>query len=323
MYLFYLILGLVMIILGAQYLVDGSTAIAKKLRMSQFLIGLTIVGIGTSMPELVVSVIGAIQGKGDIAIGNVTGSNLANILFILGLTALIKPVSITRSTLRFDIPFNIFASVLLLFFAFGFNFWKSTATGVITRWEGLIFLALFVFFMVYSFVTGKKDGADAEQENESDKKKKKIPVWLMVIMIVGGLAALVTGGNLFVRGATHLAQALGVSQAVISITVLALGTSLPELATSIVATIKGNTQLALGNIIGSNLFNIFLILGVSSVISPLETGTVAPMDMYVNILASLLLLASAFTFKKNKLDKGEGIMFLLVYVAYIYLLVSR
>lgn len=311
-----------MVVVGAQYLVDGSTAIAKKFHMSQFLIGLTVVGIGTSMPEMVVSVIGALQGRGDVAIGNVTGSNAANILLILGITALIRPVMISKSTLKFDIPFNILSTVLLLLFAFGLTFWKTPASGVITRWEGLVFLALFVIFMVYAFITGKREGAAAAEEEDADVKKK-IPVWLMTVMVVGGLAGLIFGGRFFVRGATHLAESLGISHAVISITVLALGTSLPELATAVVAAIKGNTQLALGNIIGSNIFNVFLILGVSSMVRPLETGSIVPMDIYVNILAAVMLLLVAFTFKKNKLDKPEGIIFLLIYLAYVYMLAVR
>lgn len=324
MHLFYLILGLVMVVVGAQYLVDGASAIAKKFHMSQFLIGLTIVGIGTSMPEMVVSVIGALQGKGDVAIGNVTGSNAANILLILGITTLIRPVMISKSTLKLDIPFNILSTVLLLLFAFGLTFWKTPASGVITRWEGLIFIALFVVFMVYAFITGKQEGITSDaKEEENVNVKKNIPVWLMAIMVGGGLGALIFGGQFFVRGATHLAESLGISHAVISITVLALGTSLPELATSVVAAIKGNTQLALGNIIGSNIFNVFLILGVSSVIQPLNTGSIVPMDIYVNILAACMLLLAAFTFKKNRLDKPEGIIFLLVYLAYVYMLAVR
>lgn len=314
----YLIAGLVLILLGAKYLVNGSIAVAKRFRMSEFLIGITIVGIGTSMPELVVSGIAAIQGKGEIAIGNVTGSNIANILLILGVTALIRPIDFNRQTLKFDIPYNIFSTILLLFFCFGLTFWKTPAHGVITRTEGIIFLLLFVFFMFWSFKNAKQEDIPDEVGDA-----KPVKMWLAAIMIIGGLAALVFGGRLFVNGGTGIARSLGVSEAIISITVLALGTSLPELATSAVAAFKGNTQLALGNIIGSNIFNVYLILGVSAVIKPLDTGNIIPMDIYITILAAVLLPVCALTIKKDKLDKVEGVIFLLIYAAYVYSLTIR
>lgn len=315
----YLAAGLILILIGAKYLVDGSTAIARKFRVSDFLIGLTIVGIGTSMPELVVSGIAAIQGKGEVAIGNVTGSNIANILLILGITALIRPINFSRSALRFDIPYNIFSTVLLLFFCFGLTFWKTPAHGVITRVEGIIFLLLFAFFMFYSFRNSSPDGYVEEVKGS----EKPIKMWLAVIMVLGGLGALILGGRLFVNGGTGVARTLGVSEAIISITVLALGTSLPELATSAVAAYRGNTQLALGNIIGSNIFNVYLILGVSAVIKPLDTGNIIPLDIYITILAAVLLPVCALTIKKDKLDKVEGVIFLLVYAAYVYSLTLR
>lgn len=317
----YLVTGLIMILLGAKYLVDGSTAIAKKLRMSEFLIGITIVGIGTSMPELVVSAVGAIRDQGDVAIGNVTGSNIANILLILGVTALIRPIAFDRSTLKFDIPYNIFSTILLLFFCFGLTFWRQPAHGVITRWEGVIFLALFAFFIFFSFKTAKREEPDPEEE--TGNKKKSVPMILAVAMIIGGLAALIFGGRIFVSGGTAIARTLGISEAIISITVLALGTSLPELATSAVAAFKGNTQLALGNIIGSNIFNVYLILGVSAVIRPLDTGGIIPMDIYMTILAAALLPVTALTINKNRLDKAEGVIFLIIYAAYVYSLTLR
>ncbi len=337
MNLLYLIIGLVMIIIGAKYLVDGSTALANRMRMSQFLIGLTIVGMGTSMPELVVSLIGSLQGKGDVAIGNVTGSNTANILLILGISALIRPIPISRSTLRFDMPFNILTAVLLLLFTFGFTFLRPDAAGTVTRVEGFILLALFVSFMVYSFRTGKADGItdaidyaatfrgaeavdhveDAEAIAAAEGVKKPMLAWLMAIMIIGGLGLLIFGGRLFVSGGTALAQQIGVSDAVISITILAIGTSLPELATSMVAAIKGNTQLALGNILGSNIFNTCLILGVSSLARPLGTGTIVPMDIYISIVAALVLFLTTFFFRKKKLDRYEGVLFIVLYAAKI------
>lgn len=314
-----LIIGLALILFGAQYLVDGSTAIARKLRVSDFIIGLTVVGIGTSLPELVVSGIAAVQGKGEIAIGNVVGSNIANILLILGITALIKPIDFSRTALKFDIPYNILSTVLLLFFAFGLTFWKKPAGGVITRPEGVIFLLLFVFFLYYTFRGAKKE----DVADDCPDGKKPVKMWLATVMVLGGSAALMFGGRLFLNGGTALARMVGVSEAVISITVLALGTSLPELATSVVAAAKGNTQLAFGNVIGSNIFNVYLILGTSAVIRPLETGNIIPADIYITILAAVLLPICALTINKDRLDKIEGVIFLLIYCVYIYSLVMR
>lgn len=309
--------GLALILLGAQFLVDGSVAVAKRFRMSEFLIGITIVGIGTSMPELATSLVGTLADKGDIAVGNVIGSNIANTFLILGATALIRPVIIERSTQRFDIPFNILISVMLLVMCFGFAFWLPGSKGYVSRGEGALLLGMFIFYMTYSFGTAKKT---VQSEPEGDKPAKKIAMWLAVLMIAGGLVALIFGGRLFVRGAVSIAQALGVSESVIAISILAVGTSLPELATSVVAAIKKNTQLALGNIIGSNIANIALILGVCGTVRPLRIESVALTDFGMLILASVVLLISVFTFRKRTLDRPEGVIFLLIYFAYIYII---
>lgn len=324
MSLLYLIIGLALILIGAQYLVEGSTVVAKRYNMSEFLIGLTIVGIGTSMPEMVVSMIGSINGSGTVAIGNVVGSNAANTLLILGLTAVVRPIPMERNTIRFDIPYCIMVSVLLMVLAFGFTFWQNSP-GVVMRWEGALLLALFALFMVRSFRDSRKTAAlevelNKEYGTGGAKPKKKIKLWLAAVMIAGGLCGLIFGGDLFVLGAVQIASALGVSESVISITVLALGTSMPELATSVVAALKGQTQLALGNILGSNIANITLILGMCAVVNPLGTGEIQITDMYVMILSALLLALSTFTFRKKVLDRPEGIVLLLVYFAYVYML---
>lgn len=315
------IAGLLLTILGAHFLVKGSVSIAQKLHMSEFLIGLTIVGIGTSLPELVVSLIGATTGSGDIAIGNATGSNIANILLILGLSILIQPIPVNRQALKFDLPYNVLSTILLLIFSFGLTFWKTPAYGTIDRIEGVVFLLLFIFFMYYSFHSPGQDIAEPEVTDQ--KNKKAISAWLSVIMIVGGLTGLLYGGRLFVDGGIHIARSLGVSEAVISITFLALGTSLPELATSVIASIEGKTQLALGNIIGSNIFNVYLILGVAATVSPLETGSIIPLDIYITILAALMLYISALVSRKRTIGRFNGALFLAVYTGYIYLLITR
>lgn len=310
-------------LLGAQYMVDGSVAVAKRLKMSEFLIGITIVAIGTSMPELVVSLFGSLDGLGDIAIGNVVGSNIINTFLILGVTALIQPIMIEKSTRRFDIPFNIFVSVLLLLFCFGFKFWAPGDNNAISRLEGLAFLAIFAFYMIYSFRTSSMANSSVQTAPQTGEEvsAKKVKMWLAVVMIVGGLAGLVIGGRLFVRGAVGIAQSLGVSDSIIALTILAIGTSLPELATSVVAALKKKTQLALGNIIGSNIFNITLILGVSATSNPLMINNIAVTDISMIILSSILLFVSIFTFKRNTLDRPEGIIFLLIYIAYITFLI--
>lgn len=312
-----LLLGLLLVIFGAQFMVDGSVAVAKRYRMPEFLIGLTIVGIGTSMPELVVSVVAGLEGKDSIAIGNVVGSNLANILLILGATALIRPVSISPASMRTDIPYNIFLTVVLLFMCFGLTFLHGTPTGSISRPEGIVLLLLFAGYMVYSFrhtprTAGSKEAA-----------APVMPMWKAVVRIAAGLAGLIFGGRWFVNGASGVAESLGMSQAAIAITIVAIGTSLPELATSVVAAVKGNTQLALGNVIGSNIFNIGLILGTASLITPLSVGTITIWDIAVTLLAGIMLWISCYTFRGRRVNRADGILFLAVYAGYMAYLLAR
>lgn len=313
-----LILGLVFVIFGAQFMVDGSVAVAKRYRMPEFLIGLTIVGIGTSMPEMVVSLIAGIDGNGSIAIGNVVGSNLANVLLILGLSALIRPIDISRATLRIDIPYNILVTAVLLFMCFGAAFWRGNG-GVISRFDGIVLLLLFAGYMTYSFRTASK----TEILEDAAEQAMPMKMWKAVTLIIVGLGGLVLGGRWFVSGASAIAAALGVSDAVIAITIVAIGTSLPELATSAVASFKGNTQLALGNIIGSNIFNVCLILGVSSMVRPISTTGITPWDIVAPIGAGIALLISAYTFKGNKINRADGALFLLLYTGYIVYLIMR
>ena len=265
MTIIFLLAGLGLIVLSADWLVDGASAIARKAGVSEFVIGLTIVGFGTSCPELVVSLTGAIQGNADISIGNVIGSNIFNALFILGVTSVILPVSMTESNRKRDIPVTLAVSVILVIFGMSKSLLGIGDADTLSRAEGIGFLVLFAAYLYFCFKFDSK-----EQTSLPEQKKMKLP--LAIFAVTAGLAGLIFGGDLFVDSATDLARRLGVSDKFIAITILAGGTSFPELATCIVAAAKHKDQLALGNILGSNVFNILLILGCSSVISPLSFG---------------------------------------------------
>lgn len=304
--------GLVMILVGSDWLVDGASGVARKYGISEFVIGMTIVGIGTSMPELVSSAISAVQGHGDMALGNVTGSNICNILLILGVTALISPIKYTRSNIRKDVPFAILVSLFLIVILYnGFGLFGEMGTPGISRVDALYLLLIFAVFMIDSFRSAK-NGAEEEVE-----MVKPMPMGKAVVFILLGLAGLVFGGRVFVDHTVSIAERFHVSEAFISITLMAVGTSLPELATCVVAAMKGKNQLALGNVIGSNIFNISLIIGASAVISPFEIQSISTVDMAMVMVAVVLLWLAAFTFKKKTLDRVEGALFLLAYVAYI------
>ena len=308
-----LLAGLLLILFGANFLVDGSSSIAKKLGLSEFVIGLTVVGIGTSTPEMVVSFMSSFQGKADMAIGNIVGSNIFNTAMILGVTALIAPLTITRSNLRKDIPLNIIVTILLI--ALGMNF---TITGLgkdqLSRIDGAILLGIFVWYLWSSF---RSDSADDE-----DEPIKQHSIAISILMITGGLAGLIFGGRLFVNSATEIARMFGVSDKFIAITVMAAGTSMPELATCVVAAIKGRGQLALGNILGSNISNILLILGGSAIISPLSFTGMTMADLGTVLGCSLFILLSAWLFKKKSLDRVEGAVLLLIEAGYMWYLIS-
>lgn len=309
-----LIAGLLLILFGANYLVDGASSIAKRFGLSEFIIGVTIVGIGTSAPEMVVSFISAFQGKAEMAIGNIVGSNIFNTAMILGITAMISPLIITKSNLKKDIPLNILVTVLLI--ALGMNF---TLIGLgkdqLSRIDGIILLGIFAWYLWSSF---RSDSADDEEESEI----KNYSIGLSALMIVGGLAGLICGGKLFVNAATEIAKIFGVSDKFIAITVMAAGTSMPELATCVVAALKGRGQLALGNILGSNISNILLILGGSALISPLSFTGMSVVDLGMVLTCSVFILASAYLFKKKKLDRFEGIILLLLEAGYMWYLIS-
>ena len=307
----FIIAGLVMILLGSDWLVDGASAIARRYGISEFIIGMTIVGIGTSMPELVSSLISALGGHGDMALGNVTGSNICNILLILGVTTLISPIAFTRSNIYKDLVVAIGVSLLLLVLLYnGFGLFGGMPG--ISRLDALVLLAAFVLFMVDSF-RSSKGGA----EEESAEAAKPMPMGKAIVFILLGLAGLIFGGRFFVDHTVSIAERFHVSEAFISITLMAVGTSLPELATCIVAAVKGKNQLALGNVIGSNIFNIVFIIGTSAVISPFEIQSISTIDMAMVLVSVVMLWLAAFTFKRYKLDRIEGVIFLALYVGYI------
>ena len=304
-----------MILFGANYLVDGSSSIAKKFGLSEFVIGLTIVGIGTSTPEMVVSFLSAIQGKADMAIGNIVGSNIFNTLMILGVTALIAPLTITKTNHRKDIPLNILVTGLLIILGLNCTIFRFGQDGL-GRIDGIILLGIFAWYLWSSF---KSDSSDSDGESQI----KEYSSLVSILFIIGGLAGLIVGGKLFVNGATELAKALGVSDKFIAITIMAAGTSMPELATCVIAALKGRGQLALGNVLGSNISNILLILGGAAVIKPLSFSGMTPVDLGIVMLSAIMLFFTSYTFKKKELDRVEGAIFILLEVGYMWYLIAH
>lgn len=313
-----LLVGLAMIYYGANFLTDGASSIAKKMRVSTLVIGLTVVAMGTSAPELAVSLTSALGGKSDIAIGNVVGSNIFNILVILGITAMILPLSVSKSTTKVEIPMVVFFSLLCTILCSDVLL-RRGAENIIDRVEGLILLGFFVLFMLYTMYIARREGEEAQQ----DFGIKEYPWWLALIMIVGGLAMLVFGGRFFTNGASDIARSLGVSEAVIGLTLVAFGTSVPELATSIIAARKGQVDMAIGNVVGSNLFNLLLILGATATIQPIRISGISYLDYGVMILSSVLLFFFTLYFGQRKILRWEGGLLFAVYVGYTLLLLYQ
>lgn len=314
-----LIISLPLIIFGADLLVSGSVSIARRYKVSDFAIGALIVGIGTSFPELVVSVIGAIQGNSDVAIGNVIGSNIFNILGILGLTSLILPVNVHKDNLKFDLPLCIAISIIATLLTF--NFFANDRYSI-SRIDGILLLALFIAFILLTFYINDKNNKNQDEKSiEKPSIIEQINLPKMIFKILFGLTMLIIGSNYFVNSAEAIALQLGVDQAFISITLIACGTSLPELVASLTAAFKKNTELALGNIIGSNIFNMTLILGISSMITPLQIGNITLIDYVVMITASILPIV---LYRKGRLNRvSGGIMFILFIIYNIYLIYTQ
>ena len=321
-----LIVTLAGIVFGADWLVAGAVSIARRFRVSDFVIGAAIVGIGTSMPELVVSFFGAIKGNADVAIGNVVGSNIFNVLGILGVTALFFPIVIDRQNMTFEIPLCIAVSVLVTLLAF--NFFDGSPA-VLGRLDGWVLILLFAGFMWYSFVRDKKEKGERAPHDagvigdpaEAIRQEEKTPLWWAIAKVIGGLAVLIVSCDLFVENAVAVARSYGVNDAFISLTLIACGTSLPELAASVVAAFKKNTQLALGNIVGSNIFNILLILGVSSQVMPLTCRGITLVDYMVIIAAATVPLLFGF---KRKIGRVGGLLMVASFLLYTwYLLMGQ
>ena len=319
-----LIGGLILILLGANGLTDGAASVAKRFRIPPIVIGLTIIAFGTSAPELTVSVSSALKGSADIAIGNVVGSNIFNTLMIVGCTALFAPIIITRNTLRKEIPLCILSSIVLLICA-NDVFLDKASENILNRVDGLLLLCFFVIFMGYTFAIASKPVTMEQQAEhpviEEETEIKSLPWWKSILYIIGGLAALIYGGQLFVDGATGIARNLGVSESIIGLTLVAGGTSLPELATSIVAALKKNPEIAIGNVIGSNLFNIFFVLGCSASITPLHLSGITNFDLFTLVGSGILLWLFGLFFAKRTITRIEGGIMILCYVAYTVVLI--
>lgn len=318
----WLVAGLVLILLGANWLTDGSSAIARRMGVSDLVVGLTVVAFGTSAPELVISVISAINGSAPLAIGNVVGSNIFNVFVIIGITALVRPIVVERSILTMEIPMLILSSVILLILGNSGTLGGSSGN-IVSRADGLLLLIFFLLFMRYTFATAKRQDEPGNQEIEQVGAEREMPVWKAVLFVVAGLGALIWGGDRFVDGATAIALGLGISEAVVGLTIVAAGTSLPELATSIVAAVKGKPGLAVGNVIGSNIFNALMVLGVSATITPLPFGGIGNFDLLILLYGSLSFWFYGWLFKERTITRVEGGLLAACYVGYVGLLISN
>lgn len=306
-----ILIGFIMLIKGADILVDGSSAIAKKLRISEIVIGLTIVSIGTSMPELFVSTASAIQGSSDISIGNVIGSNICNLLLILGLSSIIHPVKFQKETIKIENPMSI---ILTIIFFVMCNIYQD-----ISRLEGIILITLFVGFLIYTIIMAKKSQDEVILELALEETKK-ISFTKNILLIILGIAVLKLGGDFVVENAKLVATALNISEKIIGLTIVAIGTSLPELVTSVTAAIKGDSDIAIGNIIGSNIFNMLLIIGVSSVIQPITYNITYNFQMLILFIGMFLMLIFPFIKPKGQMSKANGMIFVLLYIFYTVIL---
>lgn len=314
----FLIIGFLILIKGADFLVDGAVSVAAKYKVAPIVIGLTIVAFGTSAPELAVNVFSSLEGNTSLALGNVLGSNILNILLILGISSIIYPLTTKQNTVWKEIPFSLLAAVTIFVMA-NDKLISGESTTYINMSEGIILLFFFVIFLYYTFGISKVegDGDDIEIKNYTMKKS--------VFLIVAGLTGLVLGGKWIVDGAITIATAFNLSQEIIGLTIIALGTSLPELATSVIAATKKQTDIAIGNVVGSNIFNIFFILGISSLINPLEINTIenTNIDLGMTIFASLILFVLLFIGKRHVIEKSQGLFMVITYIAYVGFLISR
>lgn len=319
--LFYFVIGIVLIIAGANYLTEGASALARRFGVSPLVVGLTIVAFGTSTPELIVSLLSALKGNSDIAMGNVVGSNIFNVLVIGGITALVAPITVTQSTVRREIPLVLLASLVLSVMALDRVFAGTGATeNILSRSEGIVLLCFFLIFLTYTFAIAKGDPSDP---HTAPAPTKHYPLWLLVVFIIGGLGGLVLGGELFVDAASSIARTLGMSEGFIGLTIVAAGTSLPELATSVAAALKKEPEIAVGNIVGSNIFNIFFILGTTATVTPIRIGGVSSLDFLVMSFSAILLYVFAVLFGQRVIKRAEGAVLVLCFVLYTAYLIAQ
>jgi len=312
-----LVIGFILLIKGADLLVDGASSVGRRLNISDLVIGLTVVAFGTSSPELFVNIFASLKGNTEIAIGNILGSNIANIFLILGISAIIFPLAVGKGTVWKEIPLSLLAALLLGVMANDRMIDRSEISAL-TRIDGIVFLAFFIIFMYYTFGIAKRiEGIDNHIPQKQHSLLKSL------LFVIAGLVGLGIGGNWIVDAAVHIASKLGVSQSLIGLTIVAVGTSLPELATSAVAAYKKNPEIAVGNIVGSNIFNIFFVLGISAIIKPLPFNPDSNIDIAAVILASLLLFLWMFTGKKRSLDRWEGVVLLILYIGYVAFLIYK
>ncbi len=310
-----MIVGFALLIKGADFFVDGASGIAERFGIPQIVIGLTIVAFGTSFPEAAVSITAALAGNTGISIGNAVGSNIINVLVILGISACIIPLTVQKNTLRFEIPFVILITCVLVAFGY-FSGWLSIVAG-------LVLIGLFILFFVYLIYISRKEAKEGSEtaDNETIEPVKKKPIWLLILMTLGGMVAIVFGSDFTVDGATYIAQQIGISERFIGLTIVSLGTSLPELVTSAIAAKKGNSDIAIGNIVGSNIFNILFVLGITALICPIPYDPKFVIDGLVAIGAVVLLLVGILLNKQKKLGRVAGAVMLLSYAGYFTYLV--
>ena len=306
-----IIVGFVFLIVSADLLVDGSSGIAKKFHIPEIIIGLTIVSIGTSMPELFVSITSALEGYSDMALGNIVGSNLCNLLLILGLSAILKPVTFQKETKIYEIPMCLLFTIILAIFC--------NTGNRISRIEAVALIILFTLFLGYTIFMGKKKSSEELENNQKDETKNNSTIKNLSLIILG-IIGLKLGGSLAVDNAVNVANYFNVSEKIISLTILAVGTSLPELVTSVTAAIKGNSDIAIGNIIGSNIFNMLLIIGVSAIINPITYNTSYNLDFSILLISTIVLALFPFIPPKDKMSRANGVIYFLMYVAYIAIL---
>lgn len=312
-----LIVGGALVLFGADGLTDGATALARRFGVTEMVIGLTVVAFGTSLPEFVTSFMSTLKGSSDISIGNIVGSNIFNTLVIVGASALVYPIVIRKSTVTKDIPFSVLASIMLIVVVFDVAL-DGAAMNILTRTDGLLMLGFFSVFMAYTFFMARNT-EELSTSNESNVPVKQMPYWKISLFIILGLAGLVLGGNLFVESACEIALSLGISETVVGLTIVAAGTSLPELATSVVAARKGSSAIAIGNVVGSNIFNIFFVMGMCATIAPMKVGNISYIDLALMLVSMLMLWG--FSFSKRKIERWEGALLVIVYLIYLSYLV--